>query len=118
IYTHTRGPALEEDTGRRSRRPGRSRLSPEDLGSYRLHLRDMAGLPQEHARLPQQVCGASRHSYAFLLTPFFKPVPNFDPAIQTAFAYQEWVRELTRPVLLNQPAKDFAVATPASGLGD
>jgi hypothetical protein len=39
-----------------------------------------------------------------ILTPFFQPVPDFDPAIQTAFAYQEWVRELTRPVLLNQPA--------------
>jgi hypothetical protein len=39
-----------------------------------------------------------------ILTPFFQPVPNFDPAIQTAFAYQEWVRELTRPVLRNQPA--------------
>jgi hypothetical protein len=39
-----------------------------------------------------------------VLTPDFQPVPNFDPAIQTAFAYQEWMRELTRPVLLNQPA--------------
>jgi hypothetical protein len=39
-----------------------------------------------------------------VLTPFFQPVPDFDPAIQTAFAYQEWMRELVRPVLLNQPA--------------
>jgi hypothetical protein len=38
-----------------------------------------------------------------ILAPFFQPVPNFDPAIQTACAYQEWVRELTRPALLNQP---------------
>jgi len=37
-------------------------------------------------------------------TPFFQSVPDFDPAIQTVFAYQEWVRELTRPVSLNQPA--------------
>jgi hypothetical protein len=43
-------------------------FSPEDLGSYRLHLRDMAGLPQEHARLPQHVCGASRYPYALLPT--------------------------------------------------
>src|SRR5882724_3581400 len=34
-----------------------------------------------------------------LHTPFFQPVPSFDPAIQTAFVYQEWVRELVRPVL-------------------
>ena len=39
-----------------------------------------------------------------ILTPFFQPVPDFDAAIQTACAYQEWVRELTRPALLNQPA--------------
>ena len=39
-----------------------------------------------------------------VLTPFFQPVPDFDPAIQTAFAYQEWRRELTSPVLRNQPA--------------
>jgi hypothetical protein len=39
-----------------------------------------------------------------VLTPFFQSVPNFDPAIQTAFAYQEWLRGLTSPALLKQPA--------------
>jgi hypothetical protein len=35
--------------------------------------------------------------------PFNEPVPSFDPALQVAYAYQEWARELIRPVLLNQP---------------
>lgn len=39
-----------------------------------------------------------------LQTPFTQPVPDFDPAIQTAYAYEEWARELIRPVSLNQPA--------------
>jgi len=30
-------------------------------------------------------------------------VPHFDPALQVACAYQEWAREIIRPVLLNQP---------------
>jgi len=34
--------------------------------------------------------------------PFNGPVPYFDPALQVAYAYQEWVRELMRPALLNQ----------------
>jgi hypothetical protein len=39
-----------------------------------------------------------------LSTPFAQPVPSFDPAIQIAYAYQEWARQLIKPVLLNQPA--------------
>ena len=34
---------------------------------------------------------------------FSAPVPFFDPALQVAYAYQEWVRELIKPVVLNQP---------------
>ena len=34
--------------------------------------------------------------------PFDGPVPLFDPALQVVYAYQEWVRELMRPILLNQ----------------
>jgi len=34
---------------------------------------------------------------------FTDPVPYFDPALQVAYAYQEWSRELIKPVLLNQP---------------
>jgi len=33
---------------------------------------------------------------------FTDPVPSFDPALQVACAYQEWARELIKPVLLNQ----------------
>jgi len=36
-------------------------------------------------------------------SPFNGPVPHFDPALHVAYAYQEWVRDLIRPVLLNQP---------------
>jgi len=35
--------------------------------------------------------------------PLGGPVPLFDPALQVACAYQEWIRELIRPVSLNQP---------------
>jgi hypothetical protein len=35
--------------------------------------------------------------------PFNKSIPCFDLALQVAYAYQEWARELIRPVLLNQP---------------
>ena len=38
-----------------------------------------------------------------LYEPFDRPLPLFDPALQVAYAYQEWVRELIRPILLNQP---------------
>ena len=38
-----------------------------------------------------------------LYEPFDRPLPRFDPALQVAYAYQEWVRELIRPVSLNQP---------------
>ena len=34
--------------------------------------------------------------------PFDEPVPLFDPALQVAYTYQEWVRELIRPALPNQ----------------
>jgi hypothetical protein len=34
---------------------------------------------------------------------FSRPLPSFNPALQVAYAYQEWVRELISPVLLNQP---------------
>ena len=34
---------------------------------------------------------------------FTDPVPYFEPALQVAYAYQEWARELIKPVLLNQP---------------
>jgi hypothetical protein len=34
---------------------------------------------------------------------FSAPVPYFDPALQVAYSYQEWVRELISPVLLGQP---------------
>jgi len=38
-----------------------------------------------------------------LRVPFAQLVPSFDPAIHTAYVYQEWTRNLIRPVLLNQP---------------
>lgn len=38
-----------------------------------------------------------------LRSPFNGSVPHFDPALQVVYAYQEWARELIRPVLLNQP---------------
>jgi len=38
-----------------------------------------------------------------LRNPFNQAVPRFDLALQVAYAYQEWARELIRPVLLNQP---------------
>ena len=44
------------------------------------------------------------------LPPLAQPVPNFDPAIQTAYAYQEWARKLIRPVLLNQPTLESVYA--------
>jgi hypothetical protein len=36
--------------------------------------------------------------------PIADPVPEFDPALQVAYAYQEWVRDLIKPVDLNQQA--------------
>jgi hypothetical protein len=39
-----------------------------------------------------------------LTSPFNEPVPSFDPALQAAYAFQEWVRDLIQPVLLNQDA--------------
>ena len=45
-----------------------------------------------------------RVAHLDLRTPFTQPVPSFDPAIQTAYAYQEWARELIGPALLNQAA--------------
>lgn len=47
-----------------------------------------------------------RHKYVAhvdLRSPFNASVPRFDPALQVAYAYQEWARELIRPDLLNQP---------------
>jgi hypothetical protein len=47
-----------------------------------------------------------RHKYVAHVVvnkPFNEPVPRFEPALQVAYAYQEWARELVRPVLLNQP---------------
>ena len=38
-----------------------------------------------------------------ILEPFDGPVPLFDSALHVAYAYQEWIRELIRPALLNQP---------------
>jgi hypothetical protein len=36
--------------------------------------------------------------------PFTEAVPSFDPAIETAYVFQEWARTLIKPVRLNQPA--------------
>ena len=38
-----------------------------------------------------------------LHNPFNEPVPPFDPALQVAYAYEEWVRELTKAVIWGQP---------------
>ena len=38
-----------------------------------------------------------------LTDPFAGPVPPFDLALRVAREYQEWVRELVKPVLLGQP---------------
>jgi hypothetical protein len=35
--------------------------------------------------------------------PLADPVPEFDAALQIAYAYQEWVGELINPHILNQP---------------
>jgi hypothetical protein len=35
--------------------------------------------------------------------PFRDPIPSFNPALQVAYVYHEWIRELIRPVFLNQP---------------
>lgn len=34
---------------------------------------------------------------------FNEPVPFFDPALQVAYAYEDWARELTKEVIWNQP---------------
>jgi hypothetical protein len=35
--------------------------------------------------------------------PFNEPVPSFDPALQIAYAYEEWAKELTQSVTWGQP---------------
>ena len=35
--------------------------------------------------------------------PIAEPVPEFDPALQVAYAYGEWVRALTAPAMWNEP---------------
>lgn len=35
--------------------------------------------------------------------PFDGPVPRFHYALQVTYTYQEWIRDVIRPVLLNQP---------------
>jgi hypothetical protein len=38
-----------------------------------------------------------------LNNPFNEPVPCFDPALQIAYAYEDWARELTTSVIWGQP---------------
>jgi hypothetical protein len=38
-----------------------------------------------------------------LRNPFTDPVPCFDHALQVAYAYEEWGRELTKEVIWGQP---------------
>jgi len=52
-----------------------------------------------------------------LHAPFTQPVPSFDLAIRTAYAYQEWARDLIRPVWLNQPAYESVLVRQAGLLG-
>jgi hypothetical protein len=71
------------------------------------------GLTDEEWQIYHKSMLAFRDKYVAHLdlhTPFTQPVPTFDPAIQTASAYQEWVAELIKPVLLNQPALSWQYA--------
>ena len=36
-------------------------------------------------------------------TAYTDPVPNFDPALEVAYAYDGWVRALTQPAIWEQP---------------
>jgi len=38
-----------------------------------------------------------------LYKPFNGPIPSFDPALQVVYAYDEWVRNLSKPSIWEQP---------------
>jgi len=74
---------------------------------FRRRVSSHTGLTQEGWEAYHKSMLAFRDKYVAhldLRAPFTQPVPSFDPAIHTAYAYQEWARDLIRPVFLNQLA--------------
>ncbi len=72
---------------------------------FRHRLLSKIGFTQEQWETYHKEMLAFRDKYVAhldLCNPFNEPVPSFDPALQVAYAYQEWARELIKPVLLNQ----------------
>jgi hypothetical protein len=64
------------------------------------------GLTQEQWKTYHQEMLDFRNRYVAHLdvrVPFNDPVPLFDHALQVAYAYEEWARELTKSVIWNQP---------------
>ena len=78
----------------------------EATQDFRDRLLSKTGLTKELWEAYHDEMRAFRDRYVAhfdLSNPFTGAVPSFDLALQVACEYQEWVRELIKPVLLNQP---------------
>jgi hypothetical protein len=73
---------------------------------FRHRVLSQTGFTQEQWEIYHTKMLAMRDKYVAhldLYDPISEPVPSFDPALQVAYTYQEWARELIKPALLNQP---------------
>jgi hypothetical protein len=80
-------------------------ISKEEQENFRERVLSKAGFTQEEWERYHRDMLAFRNKFvAHVESNHFKdPVPSFDPALQVAYAYDEWVRDLTRPGIFNQP---------------
>jgi len=81
-------------------------IAEQAAQEFRQRIFSHTGLTHEAWEAYHQGMLAFRNKYVAHLdlgAPFNQQVPSFDPAIQAAYAYQKWARDLIRPVLLNQP---------------
>jgi hypothetical protein len=82
------------------------KMAEEARKDFRDRVLCETGLTQEQwERYHQEMLDFRDKSVAHLdlRDPFDEPIPRFDTALHVANAYQEWARDLIKPVLLNQP---------------
>jgi hypothetical protein len=78
----------------------------EEQKDFRQRVLSKTGFTEQQWEGYQKAMRAFRDKFVAhvdLDMPFRDPIPSFDPALQAAYAYHEWVRDLIQPVLLNQP---------------